>query len=63
MKRLFSGYKYTTSTVINYGDIDELKRVAKKQNRMFKKQNRIDRCVVYPVSGPMAGVGQLCILR
>lgn len=63
MPRLFSGYKYTTSVVFNWGDIDELKRLARKQNRKFRRQNRIDRCVVYPISGPMIGMGQLCILR
>lgn len=63
MNRLFAGYKYTTSTVIKWGDINELKRIARRENRNLRKQHRIDRCVVYPVSGPIGGIGQLCILR
>lgn len=60
---LLSGYKYTTSVVIGWGNVIELKKEARRQNRNFKKQRRIDRCVVYPISGPMPGMGQLCILR
>ena len=63
MLRIFSGYKYTTSVVINWGEVDELKKEARRQNRNFKKQRRIERCVVYPISGPMSGMGYLCILR
>lgn len=63
MNRIFSGYKYTTSVVINWGDVHELKKEARRQNRNFRKQRRIERCVVYPISGPMIGMGQLCILR
>lgn len=61
--RLISGYKYTTSTVVKFGEIKDLEKIAKRENRNLKKQNRIDRCVVYPVSGPIGGMGQLCILR
>lgn len=60
---LLSGYKYTTSVVIGWGNFRDLKKEARSQNRRFKKQRRIDRCVVYPISGPMPGIGQLCILR
>lgn len=63
MLGILSGYKYTTSTVINWGNVKELKRIARHENRNFRKQRRIDRCVVYPISGPMPGMGQLCILR
>ena len=61
--QLLSGYKYTTSVVIGWGGIRDLKKEARSQNRKFKKQRRIDRCVVYPISGPMPGIGYLCILR
>ena len=63
IKNLVSGYKYTTREVIRWGDWNELKRIAKSENRKFRKQRRIDRCVVYPVPGMMHNVGQLVILR
>ena len=63
IKNLVKGYRYTTSTVVRYGDWDDLNKLAKSENRKFRKQRRIDRCVVYPVPGTMSKVGQLCILR
>lgn len=57
------GYKYTTSTVIKYDDYWKLRKIAKRENRNLKKQNRVDRLVVYPVPGQIRGIGQLCILR
>lgn len=59
----FSGYRYTTSTVVKYDDYDKLRKIAKRENRNLKKQRRVERLVVYPVPGPVKGVGQLCILR
>ena len=59
----FKGYRYTTSTVIKYDDFEKLKKLAKRENRRFKKQRRVERLVVYPVPGTIRGVGQLCILR
>ena len=61
--QLSSGHKYTTSVTVNWGNVYDLKKEARRQNRQFKRQHRIDRCVVYPISGPMIGMGQLCILR
>lgn len=61
--RLFSGYKYTTKVVFQYGDLHELKKLARRENRQLKKQRRIERCVVYPVPGCIGNMGQLCILR
>ena len=63
IKNYFAGYKYTTSTVVKYGDYKELRRIAKKENRNLKKQRRVERLVVYPVPGRIVGVGQLCIMR
>ena len=60
---IFSGYKYTTTTDINWGNIEDLQRIARRENRQLKDQRRIERCVVYPVPGTMPGIGQLCILR
>ena len=57
------GYKYTTSTVIKYDDYWKLRKIAKRENRNLKRQNRVDRLVVYPVPGQIRGIGQLCILR
>ena len=57
------GYRYTTSEVIRWGDYDELKKLAKRENRLMRRQRRIDRLVVYPVPGCMPGIGQLVILR
>ena len=57
------GYRYTTSVVINYGDANELRKMAKRENRNLRRQRRIDRLVVYPVPGQVPGIGQLCILR
>ena len=63
IKNYFKGYKYTTSNVIQFGDYNELKKIAKRENRSLKKQRRIERIVVYPVPGTFYGKGQLCILR
>ena len=63
IKNWLVGYHYTTREVIRWGDFNELTKIAKSENRKFRKQRRIDRCVVYPVPGTMARVGQLCILR
>lgn len=60
--RLFRGYRYTTSVAIKIGDIQELKRIAKRENRSLKRSNSIDRLVVYPIPG-MGMLGQLCVLR
>lgn len=57
------GYHYTTKVVIRCGEWKELEQIAKSENRNFRKQHRIDRCVVYPIPGTMARMGQLCILR
>lgn len=60
---IFRGYRYTTSTVVKYDDYVKLQKIARKENRNLKKQNRIERLVVYPVPGTIRGIGQLCILR
>lgn len=64
MKRLglFRGYKYTTSVAIRVGDIQELRKLAKRENRGLRRSNSIDRLVVYPIPG-MGSLGQLCVLR
>lgn len=64
MKRLglFRGYRYTTSVAIKMGDIHELRKLAKRENRGLRKSNSIDRLVVYPIPG-MGSLGQLCVLR
>ena len=61
-KELISGYKYTSSRVVTYGDFKELKKVARKENRNLRKQRRIERIAVYPVPGCMPGMGQLVLL-
>ena len=61
--KLVKGHKYTTSRILEFGDFYELKKLARKENRKFKKQRRIERLVVYPVPGTFYGKGQLFILR
>lgn len=63
IKNFLKGYKYTTSNVVQFGDYNELVKIAKRENRNLRKQRRVERIVVYPVPGTFYGKGQLCILR
>jgi len=60
---LVRGYRYTTSVSVRYGDAKELRKIAKRENRSLRRNNCIERLVVYPVPGQVPGIGQLCVLR
>ena len=63
IRNILRGYRYTTSSVIKYGEYSELKKLAKRENRKLRRQRRVDRLAVYPVPGQMPGMGQLVIMR
>lgn len=62
IKDMIRGYKYTSRTFIRYGNYQELKRIAKSENKFLKKCHRIERMAVYPVPGSLGGMGQLVVL-
>lgn len=59
---LIRGYRYTSRVYIKSGDLHELKKIAKSENRQLRRQHRIERLRVYPIPGTMPNWGQLVIL-
>ena len=62
IKNFVSGYRYTTKEFIRYGDFNDLMKIAKAENKKLRKNRRIERLVVYPIPGTIAGMGQLVVL-
>lgn len=63
IRNYIRGYRYTTETVVKYGEYDELRKIAKASNRKLRRERRVERFAVYPVPGCIKGVGQLVVMK